>query len=192
MKRILGWILVSVLLVAIPVVYATSTGSSRKVKDAMTFAGTVTMTGAETHSGAVTYSGVVTNNDGVYFNNEVVMEPFKLTSVASATSPAVSTWAYSNGNIAIFSGATPYNLTMPAITATMSGYVFIVKNESSGVSRIITVATGDNIEAAQGTMTGTSDGSVDAAGDVAVWMAIHSDHLAGVSSVWMILSEDLS
>jgi hypothetical protein len=184
-KKILGWVLVATLMVAIPLALATV------IKDNMTYTGTVAMTGTETHSGAVTNSGVITHSDGVIFNDEVVLQPYKMTSVGSAADPALGTWAYANGNIGMFSGSTAYTLTLPTITAAMSGYVVTFKNEADAIARILASGTGDGIEDSQGTMTGTTEEDMDAVGDVLTLMAVHTTHLAGASSVWMIVASGI-
>jgi len=192
----LGYLGIAVLIVAIPLAWATV------VKDPMTFEGpltiktAITQTGNTTQTGNLTLTGDITQTgsqavtgnivvDGGYIRPEVYKHP--------STSGAL-TWTTAKGNVLILSGSTATAIALPAITAAMSGYTLTVKNESGATTRTLTpAATGltDCIEATQGTMTGTSDASMDAAGDVAVWMAVHTSHLSGVSSVWMIVSDKI-
>ena len=190
----LGYLGIAVLIVAIPIAWASI------VKDPMTFEGPLTIKAAITHTGNNTQTGnltltgditqtgsqAVTGNivvESGYFRPEVYEHP--------STSGAL-TWTVAKGNTLILSGTTATAIALPTITAAMSGYTLTVKNESGATTRTLTPTAGvDAIEATQGTMTGTADASMDAAGDVAVWMAVHTSHLSGVSSVWMIVSDKI-
>ena len=197
----LGYLGIAVLIVAIPLAWATI------IKDPMTFEGPLTIKAAITQTGNLTLTGditqvgalgltgditqvgsqAITGNvvvDGGYMRPEVYKH-------LSTTGPL--TWTVAKGNVLILSGTTATAIALPTITAAMSGYTLTVKNESGATTRTLTpTALTDCIEATQGTMTGTSDASMDAAGDVAVWMAVHTDHLSGVSSVWVIVSDKIA
>ena len=203
----LGYLGIAVLIVAIPIAWASI------VKDSMTFEGPLTIKAAITHTGnntqtgnltltgditqvgALGLTGDITQTGSQAVTGNVVVESgyFRPAVYSHASTSGALTWSTAYGNVLILSGTTPTAIALPAITAAMSGYTFTVKNESGATTRTLTPNAGvtDYIEATQGTMTGTSDASMDAAGDVAVWMAVHSGDLAGSYSVWMIVSDKI-
>ena len=186
---------IAILIVAIPIAWASI------VKDSMTFEGPLTIKAAITHTGNNTQTGNLaltgnitqTGNQAVTGNVVVESGYFRPAVYSHASTSGALTWSTAYGNVLILSGTTPIAVALPAITAAMSGYTFTVKNESGATTRTLTPNAGvtDYIEATQGTMTGTADASMDAAGDVAVWMAVHSGDLAGAYSVWMIASDKI-
>ena len=191
----LGYLGIAVLIVAIPLAWATV------VKDPMTFEGPLTISGAitqasnTTQTGNLTLTGDITQTGSQAVTGNVVVESgyFRPAVYSHASTSGALTWSTAYGNVLILSGTTPIAVALPAITAAMSGYTFTVKNESGATTRTLTPNAGvtDYIEATQGTMTDTSDASIDAAGDVAVWMAVHSGDLAGSYSVWIIVSDKI-
>ena len=190
----LGYLGIAVLIVAIPMAWASI------VKDSMTFEGPLTIkaaithTGNNTQTGNLTLTGDITQTGSQAVTGNVVVESgyFRPEVYKHLSATGALTWTTAKGNTLILSGTTPIAIALPTITAAMSGYTLTVKNESGATTRTLTPTAGiDAIEATQGTMTGTADASMDAAGDVAVWMAVHTDHLSGVSPVWMIVSDKI-
>lgn len=177
-KSILGWVVVSGLLVAIPLVYATT------IKDDMRFEGSMTV------------------------GNEFVIKTYTI----SGTSDVALTAA--NGNVIILqqvstsgtsncagTSASLYEIRLPEITAAIDGMPIILKNKSglssfatfsgSGVTdqQVVPGSGYDTIEATQGTESGVSYIALDAAGDCTMFVA---DYVSGSTSVWRLVSEDIS
>jgi len=148
--------------------------------------GTQTFTGAAARTGVLTQTGAIDMQDaGIYHdtydhNSDTVAGGDTLT------------WKTDYGDTLLTSGTTGITVTLPTITAAMNGYELTVKTVS-GVTTTLTPTAGvDAIEASQGTMTGTSDSDLDAAGDCATFIAVYSTQTSGVSSVWYIKQEDIS
>ena len=177
----------------ISIVWATEDMGSRPYKfdgtithnNNMTRTGTLTQTGAATVTGAVTITGDVAITGGLSVSDEITVPLYYHDSATGAL-----TWTTAYGGMLVCSGTTATAITLPAITAAMNGYEFTLKNQSGATTRTVT-PTSAYIEATQGTMTGTSDANVDAAGDVRTWVAVHSDYLSGTTSVWMIKSDKI-
>jgi len=111
----------------------------------------------------------------------------------AATSDAATSWSHSDGNFILISGTTgPLVYTLPTITAYMTGFEITFKTESAGSVTVTPVATIDAIESTLGTMTGTSDTTLDAAGDCGTWVAIYNTVSAGVSSVWYFTNRNIT
>ena len=203
MKKILGWMFVALLIAGI--------ASATVVKDSMTYTSVVTFIGGLVNTGALTQTGAVTavGDIGVTGNIDVtgsyISDTYHYDS-SSGVSPSFTsgglTWDKDYGNYLIASGTTPMYVTLPAITADMTGYTFTVKNSGVTIVNIdaygAVASNGDYIEATRGTLTGTSDATIDAEGDVKTWVAIYKDALAptetesGVTSIWMLKDQDLS
>ena len=186
----LGYLGIAVLIVAIPLAWATV------VKDPMTFEGPLTIKAAITQTGDFALTGDITQTGDQAVTGNVVVEGGYFRPAIykyASTSGTTLTWSTAYGNVLMLSGTTATAIALPAITAAMSGYTLTVKNESGATTRTLIPNAGvtNYIEATQGTMTGTSDASMDAAGDVAVWMAVHSGDLAGAYSVWLIVSDKI-
>ena len=124
--------------------------------------------------------------DGVYFDDELVNGIYW-----HATASGNLTWLASYGNVLIFSGSTTTVVALPTITAALSGYILTVKNVSGGTPVLTPTVTVDAIEATPGTMTGTTDATCTSAGSASIFVAVHSSHTSGASSVWMCISEDV-
>ena len=161
-KSILGWVFIAVLIAAIPM------AMSGDIKDSMRFWDVKVMQG--------------------------------LTKTVYKHAGGAIEWETSMGNIIMMSGATTSYIMLPLITEQMSGYELTLKVNAnpaagSGYNRYI-VSDGapggnDQMEIAQGTLTGTSDSEMDAVGDTKTYVAVHHSYLSGVTSVWLIKVEDL-
>jgi len=191
MKKIIGWVLVAVLMVAIPWVYASV------VKDSMTFEGpltilnSITQTGNQTVTGNLTVTGNTTQTGNIGVTGNVVVdggyirpEVYTRTSAQGAL-----TWDVSYGNVLITSGTTPLTITLPQITTAMAGYEFTIINHSGATTRTVaSYGSGyDTIESTLGTITGTSDANNDAAGDTTTWMAMPAATISGTSAYWKLI-----
>ena len=121
-------------------------------------------------------------------------ENIKVGTVGTVAAGLTEDWAFTHGNFVMTTGTTgPLVYTLPAITTYMSGFVMTF-HTTSATSLTLTpnTTTGDAIEATAGTLTATSDSTLDADGDLGIYMAIHSGDVAGASSVWMCVSENVT
>lgn len=134
-------------------------------------------------AGESTFSGQVTFNDGALFNDEVALESYSYASTTGTT----LTWAFNYGNVLFLSGTTPTLIQLPTITSAMDGYILYVKNTSGATTRTITPTAGvDAIEAGKGTMTSTTDATIDAVGE---WRAYVADYTSAASGVWKLIGD---
>lgn len=177
----------------ISIVWATEDMGSRPYKfdgtithnNNMTRTGTLTQTGAATVTGAVTITGDVAITGGLSVSDEIIVPPYEYASTAGAL-----TWTTAYGHVVICSGSTESSIALPTITSAMSGYIFTVKNQSGATTRTLTPTAGvDAIESTRGTITGTSDTTIDAAGDVGTWMALYR---SGASPYWVYIHKELT
>jgi len=130
--------------------------------------------------------------DGVYFNDEIVIEPY--TSTNTVSSGQYLAWAIGNGNVLFLSGASMSIVTLPEITEAMDGYPLFVKNISGNTTRYIQVTGNsttrtsghtDVIELTMGSTTsGLTDYTIDRAGEWRMWVA---DYVSGACSVWRLM-----
>jgi hypothetical protein len=83
-----------------------------------------------------------------------------------------------------------FTLNLPTITSAMDGYPLTVKMESGATALTVTPTAGvDAIESTVGTITGTSDATIDNTGDVSTWVARYR---SGASSYWMHVHKETS
>ena len=170
----LGYLGIAVLIVAIPLAWATV------VKDDMDFKGTNTYSGTETHSGEVTFSGGVTNSGQVQFDSGIAMKTTNLvfTTAGQATDDYTNGTGFTitgmaNGNIVFVSltGVTDYTgsksgyigdgrsgttVNLPTITSTMDGWEVTIVKIDSGTSEVVPYAAGLPIGSASAVTPGAS------------------------------------
>jgi len=199
----LGYLGIAVLIVAIPLAWATV------VKDDMDFKGTNTYSGTETHSGEVTFSGGVTNSGQVQFDSGIAMKTTNLvfTTAGQATDDYTNGTGFTitgmaNGNIVFVSlaGVTDYTasksgyigdgksgttVNLPTITQSMDGWTVTIVKIDSGTSEVVPYAAGLPVGYASGTTPGASLSTLlmNAQGDSVTLMA---DYDSGVS--WWVTS----
>lgn len=187
-KKIVGWVLVSVFLVAIPVVWATVNKDAMTFEGALTILNNITHTGNYTITGTFTQTGDMSTSGSVTIGNELNIKSYTI----PASSVTAYTHSFDNGNLVYLDKAlagtpTSCTITLPQITAAMDGTVFILKQLDSGTTAAVVTPYGlgyDGIESTRGTVSGTSDNTTDAVGDAKAWMAYYT---SGTSSYWIQL-----
>jgi len=140
---------------------------------------TITWTG--TLSGDLPVSGSVT------VGNELVQKTYTVSGVTEYTLES------EDGNIILLDkvAVNEVAIALPTITAALDGYVLTFKQIDSGTSNAVLTPTAltDTIESTRGTATGTSDATINAAGDTKSFVA---DFESGVSGVWRQLFSNQS
>jgi len=126
-------------------------------------------------------------NKGLFANNEFVQGIYTHSGVS------VLTWDISYGNILLvdLTDLPSLAVALPTITEAMDGYVLTVKNISGATATTLTpTALIDTIEETAGTMTGTADDTVDAAGDSKAFVADYVQ--SGGTNVWRQLWSNIA
>jgi len=139
----------------------------------MTRTGDLTQTGDIILTGRLDVSGPVTSGTTI------------ITATLTQATTSNDTY-YVNNTGCLDSGVTAF-----AITEELDGFLLTVKhygNSGTTAIRINPYSSADAIESTQGTLSGTSDTSLDAAGEVRTWQA---HYISGASNVWQLMSEIL-
>jgi|GEM_PF-5365434 len=88
-------------------------------------------------------------------------------------------------------GLSELTVNLPTITTALDGKIFYFKQIDSGTTACVVTPTAgaDAIESTQGTLTATSDDTIDAAGDLKGWKA---HYRSGASPVWLLIRDDIT
>ena len=190
MKKILGWVLVAVLAVAIPLAYGTVVKDDMDYEGTNTHTGTMTRTGAYTQTGDYTLTGDLDLNTGRFTQQTVTSSYTAGTGFSITGTDEGSIFLINSGLMTETVVIGPGHLgptdnagvtvSLAAPTAATDGMILhIIKSDSGATDIFLHVVGSLPIK----TTSGTTDVlAIDAQGDIVTVLA---DHLSAVS-YWVL------